>query len=261
MAMSSVERQFYDEKYKQGEYAPAQSDEESGHREHLAAFVTAYGLQNKRCLEVGAGRGGLQNVVQNYIGLDIATSAKEYFSKPFLAGSASELPFEDNSFNGIWSIWVYEHVPDLEQALSELRRVIKPGGFLYLAPAWRCRSWYADGIPVRPYADLSLKNKLIKGSLPLRNSRMAQAVTLLPQRLSRRATYQASGKKPLSLRVKRLTPNYTTYWMPDSDAVNGIDPHEFILWFTSRGDICLSHPGFKDQLMGEKEGVVFQVRK
>ena len=45
---------------------------------------------------------------------------------------------------------------------------------------------------------------------------------------------------PTRLHYHRLEPNYDTYWQPDSDAVNSIDPHEAMLWFTSRGDECLN---------------------
>jgi hypothetical protein len=45
---------------------------------------------------------------------------------------------------------------------------------------------------------------------------------------------------PTALRYHRLKPNYDVYWQYDSDAVNSIDVHEVMLWFTSRGDECLS---------------------
>ena len=32
---------------------------------------------------------------------------------------AMKLPFEDDSFDGIWSVQTYQHVPNLEVAFSE----------------------------------------------------------------------------------------------------------------------------------------------
>jgi SAM-dependent methyltransferase len=39
------------------------------------------------------------------------------------------LPFDDDSFDMVCANNVFEHVQDIEQALSEVRRVLKPGGF------------------------------------------------------------------------------------------------------------------------------------
>ncbi len=76
-----------------------------GVSETIEQFVEQYGLENARALEVGAGSGQLQDIVPDYTGLDIAASAARYFHKPFVAGSATDLPFEDGSFDSVWSVW------------------------------------------------------------------------------------------------------------------------------------------------------------
>lgn len=50
----------------------------------------------------------------------------------FHAGSALEMPFEDESFDGAWSIQMNMNVEDKIGWLKELYRVIKPGGKLVL---------------------------------------------------------------------------------------------------------------------------------
>ncbi|MBL0329714.1 MAG: class I SAM-dependent methyltransferase [Bacteroidetes bacterium] len=42
--------------------------------------------------------------------------------------SAEDLPFENNTFDLVFSSHVIEHVPDMEKAIKEINRVLKPGG-------------------------------------------------------------------------------------------------------------------------------------
>jgi len=41
---------------------------------------------------------------------------------------ATNLHFEDNTFDCVYSFGVLHHIPDVEKALSEIRRVLKPSG-------------------------------------------------------------------------------------------------------------------------------------
>jgi arsenite methyltransferase len=43
-------------------------------------------------------------------------------------GDAVELPYPDRAFDAAVSTQVYEYVADIPRALSELRRVLRPGG-------------------------------------------------------------------------------------------------------------------------------------
>lgn len=106
-----------------------------------------YSLADKKVLDIGAGRGYLQDVVENYTGLDISPSARRFFHKKFVHASATYMPFPDGEFDAAWTIWVLEHVPNPEAALSEMRRVLKHHGLLLLGPAWDCTPWAAQGYP------------------------------------------------------------------------------------------------------------------
>jgi SAM-dependent methyltransferase len=64
------------------------------------------------------------------------------------------LPFEDDSFDSALSTWTMCTIPDIGAALSELRRVLKPGGTLHfvehgLAPDERVRRWQHRLEPVQ----------------------------------------------------------------------------------------------------------------
>ena len=200
-------------------------------------FVEQYRLQDASVLDVGSGKGSLQDVVPKYTGLDISTAVAKHYHKRFVAGTATAMPFADNEFDAVWSIWVLEHIPNPEAALMEIRRVVRPGGLLYLLPAWDCKPWAAQGYEARPYGDLGLGGKLIKATIPARSSRAYWLMTAVPNRLVRAAF---SGSGPTTLHYRRLEPNFAEYWQADSDAVNDLDETEMAMWFESRGDTCLN---------------------
>lgn len=51
----------------------------------------------------------------------------------FLVADAMEMPFEDNSFDLVWSLESGEHMPNKEKFLQECYRVLQPGGRFILA--------------------------------------------------------------------------------------------------------------------------------
>ena len=205
----------------------------------ITAFAQQYGLAGKRVLDVGAGTGYLQDVVPDYVGLDISASAARYFHKPFVQASATDMPFRDNEFDAAWSVWVLEHVPKPEQALVEIRRVVKDGGLLYLKPAWNCPWWLAQGYEVRPYSDFGAVGKIKKASLNLLGWNSYRGTARVLTRYVRQLQVRWSDG-PSRFHYSLLEPNYQQYWVADSDAVNDLDYYEALLWFTSRGDECLN---------------------
>ncbi len=207
---------------------------------HVQKFVRQYGLEHGRVLDIGAGRGYLQDIVTNYAGLDISLSAKRFFHKQFILGSATFMPVEDDEFDAAWTIWVLEHVPNPEAALAEIRRVVKDGGLVYLSPAWDCTKFAAEGYPVRPFSDFGVTGKLQKAWMPFDLYFWGVSKTLTGA--LRHAAWKMSGG-PTQLRYRRLTPNYEQYWMSDTDAVNSLDRDETARWFLSRGDECLNCDG------------------
>jgi SAM-dependent methyltransferase len=166
---------YYDAAYQgNGQQRRAQDYEEVGRQVALTndtegvlrGFVKQYGLEDKRVLDVGSGRGYLQDVAHDYTGLDISETVASRYHKPFVVGSATAMPLPDSSFDAIWSIWVLEHIPEPEAALKEMRRMLEPGGVLFLAVAWDCTSWATDGFDVRPYSDFNWRGKVVEGEHP-----------------------------------------------------------------------------------------------
>lgn len=52
-----------------------------------------------------------------------------------VCGNFLEMPFEDNSFDGAYSIEATCHAPKLEEVYSEIYRVLKPGA-MYVSYEW-----------------------------------------------------------------------------------------------------------------------------
>jgi SAM-dependent methyltransferase len=48
-----------------------------------------------------------------------------------LVGDGQRIPVADATFDGVFSVAVLEHVPDAPRVVSEMMRVLKPGGWLY----------------------------------------------------------------------------------------------------------------------------------
>jgi ubiquinone/menaquinone biosynthesis C-methylase UbiE len=91
-----------------------------------------------RVLEVGGGPGELAARIAAEIGsdvnmLDISPRMVELAVDKGIdarVGDVQELPFEDETFDCAVAAWMLFHVPDLDRGLSELARVLRPGGRL-----------------------------------------------------------------------------------------------------------------------------------
>lgn len=239
-----ISKKYYEEKYENGEYTKIETPQEHRQYERLKNFIVRNALYSTAvALEIGSGKGLFQDLLENYVGLDVSETLRKYYreNNSYVVGTGNNLPFEENSFDFIFSIHALEHIPSPEDVLSEIRRTIRNGGLIYLAPAWQCRPWAADGYSVRPYSDFDLRGKLTKAIIPLRNSVFWRALFIFPKRLFYLARFLVTGKHT-KLWYKTLKPNYEMKWTSDSDAINSMDPFSVILWFISRGDKCINYP-------------------
>jgi len=251
-------KSFYDERrYKTyaHDYSAMQAESHSYYK-ILRQFIERYSLRDKKCLEIGSSGGFFQDMVDDYYGTDIAESMAQYYRKPYKVTNGTRYPFDDEMFDAIWSINVYEHIPHLQEALLEIKRLLKPGGFVLFAPAWQCRLWAGEGYAVRPYSDFGLMGKLIKASILIRDRVVWRSIFAFPKRFYRQIRF-VLGHKYTEICYKKLKPNYNVYWTSDSDACNHIDPHDAILWFESHGFKCLSHPLYLKALLVRTGPVVF----
>lgn len=105
---------------------------------------------NKKVIEVGCGVGAQSEILLRRFpdlqltGIDLSekqlSAARESLGKlEFAKGryslhqmSAEDIAFPAESFDGAFLCFVLEHVPDPGRVLSEVRRVLTPGGIIYI---------------------------------------------------------------------------------------------------------------------------------
>ena len=101
--------------------------------EWLEQEARALDGKNLRCLNIGA-NGDIFEFVRPLTTAEIVQIDIDESRKPDIVTSVCSMPmFEGASFDAVFMMEVLEHVPEPQQALSEIRRVLKPGGRLILS--------------------------------------------------------------------------------------------------------------------------------
>jgi SAM-dependent methyltransferase len=108
-------------------------------------YLTPQIAANRKVLEVGCGMGTHAGMLiragADYTGVDLTDRAVEMTRRRLevfaLAGvvqqaDAENLPFEESSFDSVWSWGVIHHSASFDRCFAEIERVLKPGGRLML---------------------------------------------------------------------------------------------------------------------------------
>jgi ubiquinone/menaquinone biosynthesis C-methylase UbiE len=139
----------------------------TGYPQKLAEHLVQRFLmkKNDRMLDVGCGRGEMSRSFQE-LGLsvsavDISDMALDYApTVDFrVADIDGRLPFENDSFDIVFSKSVVEHVDRPENLMAEIYRILKPGGrVITMCPSWihQYREFYSDYTHRRPFTKESL---------------------------------------------------------------------------------------------------------
>jgi 2-polyprenyl-3-methyl-5-hydroxy-6-metoxy-1,4-benzoquinol methylase len=103
-------------------------------------------LSNCVCLDLGCSRGVISTqlarnfmivigIDKDYYAIRIAQGSKPTKSKSpyYISGDGGKLPFFDGKFDIVICAQVYEHVHDPAQMVSEIKRVLKPGGLCFFS--------------------------------------------------------------------------------------------------------------------------------
>jgi SAM-dependent methyltransferase len=100
------------------------------------AFRAVADAKPRRLLDLGCGVGQFAERVENELGAAVvATDVSERMVEltrargiETLVADAQALPFGDGEFDCVVANWVLYHVPDIDKALEEVKRVLEPGG-------------------------------------------------------------------------------------------------------------------------------------
>jgi len=104
---------------------------------HVQLILDYFGdIDGKRVLDSGCGKGRFARVLQernprcSLIGFDLAEAMLRFVPGVIgrCAGSMTALPFTDAAFDCAYATESLEHAVDIDAAVAEMCRVVKPGG-------------------------------------------------------------------------------------------------------------------------------------
>ena len=135
---------------------------------------------NSLVIDIGSGNGKLQNMVRKYrkdvsfYSIDKQDYSANYANKIFAVVDVEKevIPIGDSTADAVFCSHVIEHMQNLENVLKEMKRVLKPGGMMYIeTPSQRSLflpsfsfmsntesplNFYDDATHKRPYTKQSL---------------------------------------------------------------------------------------------------------
>lgn len=123
-----------------GSFSREIQDSRATNRANLLIRMLPQEFIPETMLDIGVGDGSITSAIQRHydlpkdkvFGTDIVTPREEP-SFTFNLVDGSDLPFNDNSFDLITANMVLHHVDDLDGLLQEIRRVLRPNGYLIIS--------------------------------------------------------------------------------------------------------------------------------
>jgi malonyl-CoA O-methyltransferase len=131
-------RESFDEASRDEEHFPSTIDPRI---KHVGVLLKYFGdLTDRHVLDVGCGKGRFARVLREQnpraviCGLDISEAMLACVPAGIdvVSGSMTELPFAASAFDAVYATESLEHAVEIERAVDEMCRVLKPGGRLVI---------------------------------------------------------------------------------------------------------------------------------
>jgi len=147
-----------------------------------------HGTSSKNIINLGAGTSNFGKNVKNidvypYKNIDIISDAEK-------------TPFENNSVDMVISRSVLEHMPNPEQAILEIKRILKPGGFVFLEMPFMF-PFHGSPSDYTRYTIQGLKEKFKDFEIIQSGTRSGPIATLVIQLMYILALFLSFGSKKL----------------------------------------------------------------
>jgi ubiquinone/menaquinone biosynthesis C-methylase UbiE len=169
------------------------------------AYEVVAEIQPTRVLDVGCGPGEVTERFATELGadvkaIDVSARMVELARARGIdaqVADAEQLPYPDREFDCVFAGWVLYHVPDVEQAIAECARVLRPGGRLVASSFFEnnlCELWdLIEGIGAHEQLSFSHTNgaELLRQHFARVEQRDLEATLVFPDTESMR-TYVAS---------------------------------------------------------------------
>lgn len=104
-------------------------------------------VRNGKVVEIGCGSGYGSKLISHYFkpreiyGIDIDEKMIELakknkpFQATFVVGDVTNLPFKDNSIDGVFDFVILHHISNWKKAIDEIYRILKKGGQVFIEDA------------------------------------------------------------------------------------------------------------------------------
>ncbi|MGB4661173.1 MAG: class I SAM-dependent methyltransferase [Mobilitalea sp.] len=127
---------------------------------------------SNKVLDVVCGNGTLLKLINDKIqvqayGVDISDNMikeakRKYPEMQFVTTNSALLPFQDNSFDAVTVCAAFHHFTEPDKFLKEAKRVLKPGGYIYIADPYfplLIRQFAKIIFPLLKMGDVKIYNK------------------------------------------------------------------------------------------------------
>ncbi len=134
-----------------------------------------------------------------------------------VVGDAHRLPFRDGALDGVISTAVLEHVENPEAILAEMRRVVRPGGQVYVEVPF-LQGYHPDPIDMRRYTRPGLESKVAEAGFKVIESGVGGGpFSMLAWMLRELPGSMTSGKTAYF--VSKFVFGWLTFWIKYLDAI------------------------------------------